>query len=203
MKEKIKGILAELEIDNVDEVVDNIAKEVALHTVPKDKYNDVSNRLKNVESEKSTIETELEDLKNKNLTDEQKLAKDQADLEKKTKELNKELNKLKAKDIFKNANIADDKIEELLGKVVSDDEKTTLDLANSFADILKTNTEAAKAQASADLLTSTPKPSVKADSSNSKTYTKEDFIKMSFQEKKDLFATDAEQYNSLVAQMNK
>ena len=95
MKEKIKGILAELEIDNVDEVVDNIAKEVALHTVPKDKYNDVSNRLKNVESEKSTIETELEDLKNKNLTDEQKLAKDQADLEKKTKELNKELNKLK------------------------------------------------------------------------------------------------------------
>ena len=202
MKEKIRGILAELEIENVDEIVDKVAKEVALYTVPKDKYNDLSNRLKNVQTEKENTESELEDLKNKSLTDEQKLAKDQADLEKKTKELNKELNKIKAREIFKNANINDEKIEELLGQVVSDDEKTTLAIANSFAEILKNSNADAQEKREIELLEKTPKPSVKTNSTENKKYTKEDFIKMTYTEKKDLLSTDKEQYNRLMTEVS-
>lgn len=202
MKEKIKEILKEQEIENIDGIVDDIAKEIALLTVPKNKYNDLSERLKSVQNEKITIETELEELKTKNLSDEDKKAKELADFEKKSKALSMELNKVKAKEIFKDANIAEDKVEELLEKVVSEDEKTTLDLANSFAEILKTKVDETQKQTETNLLENTPKPSVKTQPNEPKKYTKEDFINMSYLEKKNLLATDKEQYNQLISEIS-
>lgn len=202
MKEKIKEILSEFELENVDGVVDNIAKEVALLTVPKNKYNDLSERLKSVQTEKETVESELEDLKSKNLSDDERRAKEQADFEKKSKALAVELNKVKAKEIFKEANIEEDKINELLEKVVSEDEKSTLALANSFADILKTKVNETQKQTETNLLENTPKPSVKTQPNEPKKYTKEDFINMSYLEKKNLLSTDKEQYNQLVSEIS-
>ncbi len=195
MKEKIKEVLNGLEIENVDNTVDDIAKEVALFTVPKDKYNSLSDRLKNLETEKNDVQKELDELKTKSMTDEQKQAKAQADYEKKTKELSMELNKIKAKDIFKNANIPDEKIDELLEKVVSDDEKKTLDLANSFADILKVETDKTKKEVEEDILQQTKKPDAKTDGNGVKELTKEDFLKMSYSERKKLYFENQEQYN--------
>ena len=202
MKEKIKEILSELEIEDVDKTVDNIAKEMALLTVPKNKYNDLSDKLKKVQGEKTTIEEELEDLKSKNLSDEEKVAKQQELLEKKAKELSKELNSVKARKIFQSANINEEKIDDLLAKIVSEDEKATLELANSFADILKANTETIQKQTEASLLENTPKPNVKTEANHQKKYTKEDFKRMSYSEKKDLFSTDREQYNQLLSEMS-
>ena len=202
MKEKIKEILSEFELENVDGVVDNIAKEVALLTVPKNKYNDLSERLKSVQTEKETVESELEDLKSKNLSDDERRAKEQADFEKKSKALAVELNKVKAKEIFKEANIEEDKINELLEKVVSEDEKSTLALANSFADILKTKVNETQKQTETNLPENTPKPSVKTQPNEPKKYTKEDFINMSYLEKKNLLSTDKEQYNQLVSEIS-
>lgn len=202
MKDKIKEILSELELENVDNIVDKITKEIALLTVPKNKYNDLSDRLKNVQEEKTTIETELEELKSQNLSDEDKRKKEQEDFDKKTKELSIQLNKVKAKEIFKEAKISDEKIEELLQKVVSEDEKNTLDLANSFAEILKTKVDDTKKQTETDLLENTPKPNVKTQPNGSKTYTKEDFLKMSYSEKKNLLNTDREQYNQLLSEIS-
>ena len=72
MKEKIKEVLSELEIENIDETVDKIAKEVAMFTVPKDKYNNQSERVRNLEKEKNDMQSELDSLKEKSMTDEQK-----------------------------------------------------------------------------------------------------------------------------------
>lgn len=202
MKEKLKEILKDLEIENVDSIVDDIAKEMALLTVPKNKYNDLSERLKSIQNEKTTIETELEELKTKNLSDEDKKTKELADFEKKSKALSIELNKVKAKEIFKDASIDEEKIEELLVKVVSEDEKTTLDLANSFAEILKTKVDETQKQTETNLLENTPKPNVKVLPNEPKKYTKEDFIKMSYLEKKNLLATDKEQYNQLISEIS-
>lgn len=202
MKDKIKEILSELELENVDEVVDSIAKEVALFTVPKTKYKDISDRLKSVQSEKDDVESELEELKSKNMSEDDKKAKEYADFEKKKKALDKELNKVKAKEIFKNANIDEDKIEDLLEKVVSEDEKTTLELANSFAEILKVKVDETQKETETNLLENTPKPSVKTQTNESKKYTKEDFINMSYLEKKNLLSTDKEQYNKLLSEIS-
>ena len=202
MKDKIKEILEPLGIEDVDSVVDNIAKELALLTVPKNKYNDISERLKNVQSEKTEMELELENIKTQNMTDEEKRAKEQAEFERKTKELSVELNKVKAREVFKNANIDDDKIEELLGKVVSEDEETTLELANSFADILKTKVEDTKKTIESNLLSETPKPNVKSQPNEPEKVTKEDFLRMSYSDKKKLFNDDKEQYNQLMSEIS-
>lgn len=202
MKEKIKEILSEKEIENVDEVVDEIAKGLATLVIPKDKYNDLSEKLKTANSEKEAIQTELDELKNQNLSDEEKRTKEQADFEKKTKQLSIELNKVKAKEIFKEANIDDEKIEELLGKVVSEDEKTTLDLANSFAEILKNKVEATKKETETDMLDNMAKPNVKTKPNQPKEITKEDFLKMSYSERKDLYFSDKELYEKLTAEDN-
>lgn len=202
MKDKIKEILSELELENVDEVVDSIAKEVALFTVPKTKYKDISDRLKSVQSEKDDVESELEELKSKNMSEDDKKAKEYADFEKKKKALDKELNKVKAKEIFKNANIDEDKIEDLLEKVVSEDEKSTLELANSFAEILKGKVDETQKETETNLLENTPKPSVKEQTNEPKKYTKEDFIKMTYLEKKNLLSTDKEQYNKLLSEIS-
>lgn len=202
MKDKIKEILSELELENVDEVVDNIAKEVALFTVPKTKYKDISDRLKSVQSEKDDVESELEELKNKNMSEDDKKAKEYADFEKKNKALSRELNKVKAREIFKNAKIDEDKIDDLLEKVVSEDEKSTLELANSFAEILKVKVDETQKETETNLLENTPKPSVKTQTNESKKYTKEDFIKMSYLEKKNLLSTDKEQYNKLLSEIS-
>lgn len=202
MKDKIKEILSELELENVDEVVDNIAKEVALFTVPKTKYKDISDRLKSVQSEKDDVESELEELKNKNMSEDDKKAKEYADFEKKNKALSRELNKVKAREIFKNAKIDEDKIDDLLEKVVSEDEKSTLELANSFAEILKVKVDETQKETETNLLENTPKPSVKTQTNESKKYTKEDFINMSYLEKKNLLSTDKEQYNKLLSEIS-
>ena len=198
MKEKIKEVLNGLEIENVESTVDEIAKEVALFTVPKDKYNSLSERLKNLENEKNDVQKELDNLKEKSMTDEQKQLKAQEDYEKKTKELSIELNKIKAKDIFKGANIPDEKIDELLEKVVSDDEKKTLDLANSFADILKVETDKTKKKMEEDILQETKKPDTKGDDNGRKELTKEDFVKMSYSARKSLYFENPDQYNEFM-----
>lgn len=198
MKEKIKEILTGLNIDDVDSIVDTLAKEIALLTVPKDKYNSLSDRVKSIESEKATVQEELDNLKEKSMTDEQKQAKVQENYEKKTKELSIEINKMKARNIFQNANIEESKIDDLLEKVVSDDETKTLELANSFAEILKVEVDKTKTKTESDLMLNTPKPSIKNDSAGKKELTKEDFLKMSYSEKKELFLTNPEQYNEFI-----
>ena len=198
MKEKITEILNDETIETVDERVDKIAKEIALLTVPKDKYNSMSERVKKVEAEKSELQTKYDDLEKKNMTAEELKNKELEDIAKQRKELALEKNKVKAEGLFKKANIEDKQIEGLLDKVVSEDETKTIELANSFIEILNSKVEETKKQTTTDLLTGTKKPDVKASGNEPKTITLEDFKKMSYGEKKNLLANDAEKYNELV-----
>lgn len=200
MKEKIIEILKDESLTTPEEKSEAIAKGLATLVIPKDKFNSLSEKNKALESEKESIANELEELKTKTMSEEEKKTKEQEKFEKQRKELSLELNKIKAKEIFKDANIAEDKVEELLGKVVSDDEAKTLELANSFASILKTNTENAKKEAETGLLEDTPKPAVKAKANGNQATTIEDFVKMSYSEKKQLFESNPDQYNQLTEQ---
>ena len=203
MKEKISEVLNDEAYETVEEKTDAIAKEIAKLTVPKDKYNKMSERVQSLETEKSDLESELEDIKTKSMTDDEKFKKQQEDYDKKSKQLSIELNKVKAREIFKNAEIDNEKIDDLLEKVVSESESKTLELANSFVDILSVKIDETQKKTETNLLENTPKPNIKAGNQDPKVISKEDFINMDYSEKKTLLATNPEQYNQLLSEISK
>lgn len=201
MKEKITEILNDETLETTEDKVEKLAKELALLTVPKDKYNKLSERVENLETEKKEIQKKYDDLEKQNMTDEELRTKELADIEKTKKELAFEKNKIKAKDLFQSAKIDEKQIELLLDKVVSEDETKTVDLANSFIEILNVKVDETKKKIETDLLTGTHKPDFKPSGNEPKEVTLEDFKKMSYGDKKKLFAEDADTYNELIKQI--
>ena len=201
MKEKITEILNDETLETVEDKVEKLSKELALLVVPKDKYNTLSDRVKNLESEKKSVQDELDALKEQNMTDEQKRQKELDDLAKQKHELAIETNKFKAKELFQNANIDNEQIESLLDKVVSEDGTKTIELANSFIEILNKKVDDTKKQTETDLLTGTPKPNVKSSGNEPKEITIEDFKNMSYQDKKQFFIDNPTEYNKLISEI--
>ena len=201
MKEKITEILNDETIETTEEKIEKLSKELALLVIPKDKYNDLSTRVKNLENEKKEIQEKYDALEKQNMTDEERKAKELADIEQTKKELAIEKNKTKAERLFQSANIDDKQIESLLDKVVSDDESRTIELANSFIEILNTKVDETKKETETNLLNGTPKPEFKPSGNEPKELTLEDFKNMSYGEKKELFAKDAEKYNEFIKQI--
>ncbi len=201
MKEKITEILNDETIETTEDRVEKLAKELALLVIPKDKYNKLSERVEKLESEKKEAQEKLDELEKKNMTDEELKTKELAEIEKTKKELSFEKNKLKAKDLFKSANVDEKQIESLLDKVVSEDETKTLELTNSFIEILNVKVDETKKKIETDLLTGTHKPDIKSNGNEPKEITLEDFKNMSYGDKKKLFAEDTEKYNELIKQV--
>lgn len=202
MKEKIEEILRNANLGegiDVSDLTSSITKEVALHTVPKSTYNDLNQKYKNEQSAKETMSEELEGYKKTAEKVPQK-ENELAEVLKSNKALSITVNKLQAKEILKDANISDDKIEELLGKIVTEDNEKTMELAQSFADVLKKEIDDTKKSTEEKLLQSTPKPNVKTPEKEDKSITKEDFIKMTYSEKKELFKTNQDLYNKFTSE---
>lgn len=201
MKEKITEILNDETLETTEDKVEKLAKELALLVIPKDKYNKLSERVENLETEKAEIQKKYDALEKQNMTDEELKAKELEDIAETKRELALEKNKLKAKDLFKSANVEEKQIESLLDKVVSEDETKTLELANSFIEILNVKVDETKKKIETDLLTGTRKPDFKPNGNEPKEITLEDFKKMSYGEKKNLYSEDNEKYSELMKQI--
>ena len=201
MKDKITEVLNDETLETIEDKVEKLSKELALLVIPKDKYNTLSDRVKNLETEKNELQEKYDALEKQNMTDEQKKQKELEDIAKEKKELALEKNKYKAKDLFKQANIDDEQIESLLDKVVSEDETKTTELANSFIEILQTKVNETKKQTETNILTGTPKPNIKSSGNEPKEITIEDFKNMNYQDKKQLFNDNPEKYNELISNL--
>ena len=206
MKDKITELLTSLNIEGLDakDLTDKIAKEVALHTVPKEKYNDLSDKFKNESVSRSSAEEELENLKtaateldtkNAEIKKLEKLIKEQGET---IKSQIMKSNKAQAKSILKDAGVADKDMDGLLENIVTDDEEKTIALANSFANVLKVNVSNAKEIAESEDLKKMGNPNIKNDNEGKKAITKDDFNKMTFAEKKELYFKDKDLYDKLV-----
>lgn len=198
MKEKIKEVLSDETLETVEEKVDKLSKELALLVIPKDKYNKLSERVDNLEKEKNELQSKYDDLEKKNMTAEQLKEKELQEIEKQKKELAIEKNKVKAEALFKNANIDSKQIESLINKVVNEDETKTIELANSFVEILNQKVKETEKITTTGLLNGVTKPIVSTNGNVSKDITLDQFQKMSYGEKKNLLLTDKEKYDSLV-----
>mgnify|MGYP000887228791 CR=1 FL=1 len=145
-------------------------------------------------SELAKVKKELKALRESSMTDAEKL---QAELDK-AKETqanyNKELSKLRAKEIFVTAGLTETDYAPILDVVVSEDEETTKTRAKSMVDLIAAQKAAAEKAIKAELLKGTPKPkSGEGDTG----ITKEQFEKMNWKERTELKQKDPELFKQL------
>lgn len=148
-------------------------------------------------SELAKVKKELKALQESSMTDVEKL---QAELDK-AKETqanyNKELSKLRAKEIFVTAGLTEKDYASILDVVVSEDEETTKTRAKSMVDLIAAQKAATEKAIKAELLKGTPKPkSGEGDTG----ITKEQFEKMNWKERTELKQKDPELFKQLSEQ---
>ena len=171
MKEAIEQVLSNETYTTNEERVDAISKELAKLVIPKDKYNDLSTRLKNTESELETTKTALDDFKKSKMTDDEKKEAERKEIEEQKRLTAIEKNDLAVqKLLLKNGiEVKDDDIElqQTLKNIVSEDAEKTMSLANSFITILNKTKDLTEKETTSNLLNQTPKPIGGTDSSSS------------------------------------
>jgi hypothetical protein len=148
-------------------------------------------------SELAKVKKELKALRESSMTDAEKL---QAELDK-AKETqanyNKELSKLRAKEIFVTAGLTETDYAPILDVVVSEDEETTKTRAKSMVDLIAAQKAATEKAIKAELLKGTPKPKPGEGDTG---ITKEQFEKMNWKERTELKQKDPELFKQLSEQ---
>lgn len=162
MNEVIENVLNDEAYSTVSEKVDAIKKGLATLVIPKDKYNDLSTRLKTTENNLKSLTDEYEEFKKSKMTDDEKVESErkQFELDKKANAILKselEVEKL----LLKNGiEISEDDIElkQTLSSIISEDTEKSVSLANSFISLLNKTKETTKNETTTELLNNTPKP---------------------------------------------
>lgn len=162
MNEVIESVLNDETLTTNEERSEALKKKLATLVIPKDKYNDLSAKLKNTESNLSTLQSEYDEFKSSKMTDDEKrkeeLKKFEAD--KKANAIEKSSLAVERLLLKNGIEIKDDdtELKETLETIVSEDYDKSIKLANSFISLLnKTKTETAN-ETTTKLLNDTPKP---------------------------------------------
>lgn len=109
-------------------------------------------------SELATLKRELKEIKEKSMTDEERL---QAEMQKsldEQKRYQKELAKLRAKEVFVTAGLKEEDYGSILDTIVTEDECVTKERAGQLVSIINAQKEALEKQLKAEFIKNTPKP---------------------------------------------
>jgi len=171
MEEAIQQVLSNEAYTTDAEKVDAIKKELAKLVIPKDKYNALSDRLKNTETEYSALQTEFDDFKKSKMTDDEKRESERKAFEEEVKQNKIAKSDLAVQKLLLQNGIEikedDTELKETLATIVSEDYDKSIKLANSFISLInKTKDQSAK-ETTTKLLNETPKPIGGLDSSSS------------------------------------
>lgn len=171
MNEVIENVLSDETYTTNEERVEAIKKGLATLVIPKDKYNDLSAKLKTTESNYTTLQTEFNDFKISKMTDDEKREAElkQLELDKKANAISRSELAVKGLLLDNGIKVTDEDVElkETLANIVSEDLDKSIKLANSFISLLnKTKDQTAK-ETTTQLLNDTPKPIGGSDSSSS------------------------------------
>lgn len=171
MNEVIENILNDETYATNEEKAEALKKSLATVVIPKDKYNDLSNKLKNTETNYSILSSEYEEFKKSKMTDEEK-----AESERKQFELDKKANAILKSELavekllLKNGieiNDDDTELKETISSIISEDTEKSVKLASNFITLLNKTKEMTKNETTTELLNNTPKPIGGVDSSSS------------------------------------
>ncbi|MBO7614797.1 MAG: hypothetical protein J6T15_03780 [Bacilli bacterium] len=162
MKNAIEQVLNDESYTTNEERVDAIAKELAKLVIPKDKYNDLSNRLSKTESDYSSLQIDFDNLKKANMTDQEKLEEERKEIEKSRLSNAREKSELAVQKLLLKNGIEvkddDEELKETLSNIVSEDYDKSMKLANSFINILNKTKDTTEEATTNKLLNDTPKP---------------------------------------------
>jgi len=171
MNEVIESILNDETYVTNEEKAEALKKNLATVVIPKEKYNDLSNKLKNTETNYSILSSEYEEFKKSKMTDEEKV-----ESERKQFELDKKANAILKSELavekllLKNGieiNDDDTELKETISSIISEDTEKSVKLASNFITLLNKTKEMTKNETTTELLNNTPKPIGGVDSSSS------------------------------------
>lgn len=185
MKDKIEEILNDENITDIKEKVDAIAKVIPLFTVPKDKYNSLSDRLQNVEQEKQDIENQFKDLKKEHMTAqelEQERIQELEEREAKITRLESEtaISKILSTNGITEDSYGEDEYKSMIEDLLGDNQESSIKKANNFVNILAKQRETIEKETTTKLLNETPRPNTGSGEEDS--ITKEDLENMTYSE---------------------
>ena len=185
MKDRIEEILNDESIVEIKDKVDAIAKVVPLYTVPKDKYNSLSDRLQNVEQEKKEIENQFKDLKKEHMTTqelEQERIKELEEREAKITRLESEtsISKILSMNGITEESYGEDEYKSIVEDLIGENQESSIKKANNFVNILAKQRETVEKETTTKLLNETPTPNTGSGEDDS--ITKEDLENMTYSE---------------------
>lgn len=162
MKEEVEKVLSDETYTTNEEKVNAITASLATLVFPKDKFNDVNEKLKASESNYATLQTEFEDFKKSKMTEDEKVKAMQEQFENDVRANAITKSDLAVKGLLLDNGIQisdeDEELKETLSNIVSEDYEKSIKLANSFISILKKTQDTTQKQTVTDLLNGTPKP---------------------------------------------
>ena len=171
MEEAIQQVLSDETYTTDEQKVEAIKKELAKLVIPKDKYNALSDRRKNTETEYTALQTEFDDFKKSKMTDDEKRESERKAFEEEVRQNKIAKSDLAVQKLLLQNGIEikedDTELKETLATIVSEDYDKSIKLANSFISLInKTKDQSAK-ETTTKLLNETPKPIGGLDSSSS------------------------------------
>lgn len=185
MKEKIEELLKDESIEDVKTMVDEIAKIIPLYMIPKDKYNNLSERLQNVETEKAEAEAKFRELQKEHMTAqelEEAKVKELEEREAKIARLESEtaISKILSSNGITEESYGEEEYKSIVEDLLGDNQESSIKKANNFINILARQKEAVEKETATRLLNETPAP--KTGDGEEETVTKEDLEKMTYSE---------------------
>mgnify|MGYP006916131788 CR=1 FL=1 len=195
-KTKLEDILKARGIEETNDLVDELTKEISLQTVPKDQFNKMSDRVKALENEKKDIETKFNDFKVQNMTDEEKIKAELKKLESDKMAVARQLSEIAVEKVLSKNGIDSDtygeeEYKELVNNLISDTTDNSISKANNFVSILAKQKERVEKETTSNLLKNTPNPQV---GDGDKKVTKEEFDKMTYSEMMKFMEEEPELY---------
>lgn len=128
--------------------------------VPKARIDEYAKRVSILETEKEQLSTEYDEFKKSKMTDDERIKAEKDDMESRSKNLSLKESEYAVRDLFTNANISKEKYEKILSKVVSKDKDKSVEIAQTFIELLGETADETKKKTVTELLNDTPKPTV-------------------------------------------
>lgn len=203
-REDVKKIIGE---DATDVQINNFLN--YYHSYDKTKSDEINGLQAkiNEHGDYEAIKKELDDMKKANMTNEELLVAKQKELDAEKEKAKQEQlkfqrkqNSLEAKSILMDAGITnEDKLNELLASISTDNKDATIASANSIAELIKSTKDSTEKSVKEQLMKQEPNPAAdsgkKADSDETMTLDK--FNKLSYEEQKEWKDAHLEEYHKL------
>lgn len=203
MNEAIMEVLNNETFETNESRAEALRKALATLVVPKDKFNDLSKRLQNVEAERTVLQTnnselqgKYDELRTKNMTVEERNKEEKKKLEEDKKLVAKQLSEIAIEKILTQNGInietyGEESYRSLVNDLTSDTVDNSSLKANNFIKIFNKQKEIVEKETTSNLLKNTPTPKTGTDND---TITKEDFNKMTYSQMLEFMKENPELY---------